>query len=60
MGNIVPRMRVQFTSLAFRANVLIITPPRPPDMTTVCMPTCLCSSLLERSVQTTTLIPMKL
>ena len=57
VGNIVPRVGIEPTSLAFQANVLIITPHRLPDVITIPMPTCLCSSLPQRSVQTTTLVP---
>ena len=60
MGNIVPRMGIKPTSLALWANVLNITLPRLLDVTSVPLPTCLCGSLLERSVQTTTLTPLKL
>ena len=46
---------IEPTSLAFWACVLVITPLRLPDFTTLPTPTCLCDSLPERSVQTTTL-----
>ena len=32
-GNIVPRARIEPASLAFRASVLTITPPKIPDVT---------------------------
>ena len=35
MGNIVPRLGIESTSLAFQASVLTNTPPRFPDVTTV-------------------------
>ena len=60
MGDIVPRMGIEPTSLSFRASVLINTPSRLPDVTSVPMPTGLCSFFPERSVQTTTLIPLEL
>ena len=44
MGNIVPRVVIKTTSLAFGVSLLIITPPRLPDVTTIPMPTSLCSS----------------
>ena len=55
MENSMPRAGSQPTSLAFWASVLTITSPRHPDVSTACKPTCLCSFLPERSVQTTTL-----
>ena len=51
MGNNVPRAGFEPTSLAFRANVL---PLHCPDVIIIPMPTCLCSSLPQRPVQTTT------
>ena len=51
--HIVPRAGIEPTTLAFQASMLTITPPRFPDVTTVPTPTCLCSLLPERSVQTT-------
>ena len=56
MGNIVAGTEIEPTSLAFRASVLTITSPRLPDVTTILMPTCLCCSLPERSVQSSTYI----
>ena len=50
IGNIVPRVGIKHTSVAFQVRVLTITPPRFPYVTTVPTPTCLCSSLPERSV----------
>ena len=47
MGNIVPRAGI--------ASMLTITPSRLPDVTTVATTTCLCGSLPESSVQTTTI-----
>ena len=54
-GDVAPRVEIKFTSLAFQASVLTITPPRFPDATTILLPTCLYGPVLER--QTTTLIP---
>ena len=51
-GNIVPKAGIEPTFLVFCASVVTITPPRLPDVTTVCMPNCLRGSLPERSVQT--------
>ena len=51
MGNIVPRARIEPTSLAFHA-----TPPRLPDVTILSMPTCLCGSLSERADYDSTLL----
>ena len=45
MGNTVPSAGIEATSLAFRASVLSITPPRLPDVTMLPTPTCLCGSL---------------
>ena len=52
MGNIVPRVGLESTFLAFRDDT--ITLHRLTDVTTIPMPTCLCSSLPQRSAQTTT------
>ena len=60
IGNIVPRAGIERTSRAFQASSLTITPPRLPDVTTMPTPTCLCSSLPQRAVQTTTLVPSEL
>ena len=54
MGNIAPRVAIKPTPLAFRARVLTISPRRLPDVTMLPVPTCLCGSLPEKSVQTTT------
>ena len=54
IGNIVPIAGIERKSLAFRASVLTITPRRIPDVTIIPTPTCLYSSVPERSVQTTT------
>ena len=53
MENIAPKAGIESTSIAFRASVLSITPPRFLDVTTLPTPTCLCAFLSERSVQTT-------
>ena len=55
-GNISPTVGFEPTPLEFRASVLTITPPRLPDVTTLPMPTCLCVSLPQRSVQTATIL----
>ena len=60
MGTIVSRVGIEPTSLAFQANVLTITPPRLSDVTTVIPPNCLCGVLPERSVLTTTLVPLEM
>ena len=57
MENIVPRAGIEPISQAFRASVLPMHHVGFPDVNTIPMPTCLCSSLPQRSVQTTTLIP---
>ena len=54
MENIVSRAGTEPTSLAFQTSVLTI------DVNTIPMHTYLCSSLSQRSVQTTTLIPSEL
>ena len=53
---IVPRVGLKPTSLAFRASVLTLHHIGSPDVTTIPTPTCLCSSLPQRSVPTTTYI----
>ena len=60
MGNIVPRAVINPKSLAFRASVLTITPLRLSNVTTVSMPTSLCSFMPQRSVLTTTPVPLEL
>ena len=50
MGNTAPRAGIEPTSLAFWASVVAITQPRLPDITTIPIPTCLCSPLPEVSV----------
>ena len=57
MGNIVPRARIESICLAFWASILIVIPPRPPDVTTLPpMLTCLGGSMSEGSVQTITIL----
>ena len=56
IGTSAHRAGIEPMSLAFQASVLSITQPRLPDVTTVPTPTCICGSLPERSVQTTTLV----
>ena len=56
MRNIALRVRVKPTSHAFRATIWTLTPPKIPDVTILPPSTCLCSSLPERSVQTTTVL----
>ena len=60
MENVVPRVEIKPTSLALWASVLPLHPIGFPDVTTLPMSSCLCGSLPERSVQTTTLIPLEL
>ena len=55
MGNTVPRAGFKPTSLAFRASVLPLHHVGFPNVTTIPTPTCLCSFLPQRSVQTTTI-----
>ena len=59
MGNIVHRVGIEHTYIAFQASMLTITPHRLSDITMLPVPTCLCGSLPERSVQTTTLFPLE-
>ena len=56
MGNTVPRAGLEPISLAFWASVLPLHHVGFPDVTTISTPTCLRSSLPQRSVQTTTLV----
>ena len=58
MGNIVPRAAIEHTSLAFWAFILALHHICFPDGTTVSISTCLCGSLPQRSLQTTTLVPL--
>ena len=51
MGNIVPRMGIEYISLGQCAT---ITPCRHTDVTTIPLPICLCGSVPQRSRQTTT------
>ena len=53
MGNIVPRAGIELTSLAFQTSVLQL---HHVGSLMSCIPTCLCGSLPQRSVQTTTCI----
>ena len=55
-GNIVPRMRIDHTSLECHASVVRLHHVGFPDVTTVCTPTCLSGTLPQRSVQTATLV----
>ena len=55
MGNIVHRAGFEPTSLAFRASVLPLYYVGFTDVTTIPTPACLCGSLPQRSVQTTTI-----
>ena len=57
MGNIAPRAGIEPASLAFQASLLTITQHSLVDITILATPTCLCSSLPERSVHTTTFYP---
>ena len=54
MGVMAMGAGIEPTPLALQTNVLTITPPRLPDVTTLAMPACPCDSLPESSVQTTT------
>ena len=56
MGNIMPRVGIDPSSLAFQASVLSITSPRLPGVTTLPTPTFLCGSVPERLGQTTTFL----
>ena len=56
VGNSVPRAGIEPILLAFQASVLPITPPRLSDVSTLSTPTCLCGTMPQRSVQTTTYI----
>ena len=60
MGTTMPSAGLNPTSLAFPDSVLPLHHVGFPDVTTIPMSTCLCSSLPLRSVQTTTLIPLEL
>ena len=59
-GNNVPRGRTQFHIFGIPGQCATITPCRLPGVTTIRTPTCVCSSLPQRSVQTTTLFPLEL
>ena len=54
--NVAPRVRFEPLPLAFQVSVLTITPPILPDAIAICMTTCLCCFLPERSLQITTLL----
>ena len=55
IGNIMPRAGLKPTSLELRVSVLSLHQEGFPNVTAIPMPTCLQSSLSQRSVQTTTL-----
>ena len=56
MGNIAPRVGIEFTYFTFRASAVpTITPLKLPSVT-LHTTTFLCSALLQRSVQITTLV----
>ena len=56
MGNIVPRAGMQPTYISgILGECVHATPCRLPDVTPIPTPTCVCSSLPQRSVQTTTI-----
>ena len=57
MAKTVPRVRLEPVSLA---SVLPFHHVGFPDVTTIPTPTCVCISFPQRSVQTTTLIPLEL
>ena len=60
IGNIVPRAGIKYMSLTFWAIVLMVTPCRLPNVTTISTPACLCSSLPQWLVQTATLVPLEM
>ena len=60
MGMTVPRAGLKPTSLAFRASVLPLYHVGFPDVITIPTPTCLYSSLPQRSMLTTTFVPLEL
>ena len=60
MGNIAPRVGIEPTYLAFKASVLTVLPSGQLDLTILHVVTGLCSSLPEKSVQTTTLVLLEL
>ena len=60
MGNTVPRVGLEPTSLAFQATVPSLHDVGFPDVTTIPIHTYLCGALPQRSVPTTTLVPLEL
>ena len=56
MGNIVPRVELEPTSLALQASVLPLHHTGSLMSPLIPTPTCLCSSLTQRSEQTTTIL----
>ena len=60
IGNIVPRVGIEPTSLAFGPVCYPLHHVDFPNVTTIPTPTCLCISLPQRSVWTTELIPLEL
>ena len=57
MGNPVPRVGLESTFLPFQASGLPLHHVGFPEVTTIPMPTCLCSAIPQSSVQTTKLVP---
>ena len=55
MGNIARRVGIEPIPLAFWTSMLTITPHRLPNVITLPTPACICDSLPERQVQTTTM-----
>ena len=56
MGNTVPRAGLELTSMAFQTSVLPLNNVCSLNVPTIPRSTCLCGTLSQRSVQTTTLI----
>ena len=54
MGNITPIAGLEPISVSFQASVLPLHNVGFPDVTTIPTPTCVCSSLPQRSLQSTT------
>ena len=60
IGNIAPIVGIERTPFAFHCSVLTVTPPRLSDVPILSTPTCLCSSLPDRSALTSTLVALEL
>ena len=59
IGNIVHRAEIELTSLEFWVSVLPSHHVGFPDVTIIPTPSCLCSSVPQRSLQITTLVAVK-